>query len=51
MKYKKELSKLRFQAQDLYHKLDDADKKKFNLKRKLDRQLLTMGKQVFKWVS
>ena len=42
MKYKKELSKLRFQAQDLYHKLDDADKKKFNLKRKLDKQLLTM---------
>ena len=42
MKYKKELAKLHFQAQDLYHKLDDVDKKKFNLKRKLDKQLLTM---------
>lgn len=42
MKYKKELSKLHFEAQDLYHKLDDDYKKKFNLRRKLDRELLTM---------
>ena len=42
MKYKKELSKLHIQVQGLYHRLDDDDKKKFNLRRKLDRQLLTM---------
>ena len=42
MKYKKELSKLHYEVQDLYHKLGDDYKKKFNLRRKLDIQLLTV---------